>query len=152
MKRTATIVLVGIAAGVLAHASWYLARKPEAPDNLDAQLSWMQSKLSLSGGQYVQIKQLHEQIEPRLSQLASEVNLLRLELAEFENERRTAGQIDFINFARFVQHRRTVDEACGESTRRLVEEAVRVMTPEQRQQYLSILAPVLEGTDPETFQ
>ena len=112
----------------------------------------MRSQLELSAGQYQQIKMLHEQLGPQLGALAQEVERMRLQLAAYEHERVTAGQIDFIEFARFVQEQRSVDEACARSTSRLVDQTASVMTPEQRSRYLSIVAPALNDQPAAAFQ
>ncbi len=151
MKRAALVLTLGLFAGALAHTAWFAARRPQPPDRLEAQLDWMRARLELNVGQYQQIKMLHEQLGPKLGALADEVERMRLQLAAYEHQRVTAGQIDFIEFARFVQQRRSVDAACSASTQRLVDETVSVMTPEQRARYLSIVAPALNDTGRTVF-
>lgn len=151
MKCTALILTAGLAAGVLSHTTWFLARQPHPPDQFEAQLAWMRTQLELSSSQYAQIRDLHERLRPQLSELSQDVARMRAELAAFESQRLTAGQIDFLEFARFVDERRGIDEACNVSTRQLVDEAVGVLTPEQRKRYLSILAPVLSDGQASTF-
>jgi hypothetical protein len=146
MKRTATIVLLGLAAGLSAHLAWFQLRRPASPERLGEQLAWMQARLELSADQFAHIRDLHEELQPKLTQLAAEVERMRTELAAFERERVTRGQIDFLAFARLVQEQRSVDQACLESTRELVGGTLGVMTPQQRERYLSILGPA--GTGP----
>jgi bifunctional ADP-heptose synthase (sugar kinase/adenylyltransferase) len=104
----------------------------------------MRSDLRLEPDQFERIKALHEQFEPRLQQLAAEVARIRAEFAAFERERLEAGEVDFLQVARAAAERRSVGRECDASTIRLVTEATRVMTPEQRKRYLEILAPALE--------
>lgn len=143
MKRTLIVISAGILAGLLGHSAWYAARRPEPPERLEAQLSWMQARLELNAEQYRQIKRLHEELHPQLAALSGEVERLRTEFATFEHQRMTVGQIDFVEFARFIREGRSIDEACNESTRNLVDTTVSFMTPKQRTRYLAILAPAL---------
>lgn len=144
MKRMMLVILAGIAAGVGAHFGWYGAHRPARGDNLAAQLVWMQESLQLSPAQFARIKLLHEQSSPRLLALAGQVGRMQEEFAAFERERRTVGQIDFLEFARFVEQRRAIDRECAESTRRLILAASAVMTPQQRERYLAMLDPALK--------
>jgi hypothetical protein len=146
MRRTFSIVFAGLAAGVLAHFGWYFSQRPCQANNLDCQLEWIKTDLHLNGEQFARIKRIHEESSPRLLALAAQVAHMRNEYADFERQRTTVGQVDFLEFARFVEHRRTVDRECLDSTRRLVVAASRVMTAQQRQRYLTLLGPVL-GSD-----
>ncbi len=143
MRRTFFTIFAGLAAGVLAHVGWYLSQRPCGANDLDCQLEWIKTDLHLSDEQYARIKLIHEESSPRLLALAAQVARMRNEYADFERQRTTVGQIDFLEFARFVEHRRTVDRECLNSTRRLVAETSRVMTAQQRQRYLALLGPVL---------
>jgi hypothetical protein len=115
-------------------------------DNLDALLAWMKNDLQLNEQQLARIKNVHEQLSPRLLALAGQVAQMQHAFAEFEKERKSAGQVDFLEFARYVEQRRQLDRECTESTRRLIAEASDVMTPRQRQQYLQLLDPALKTT------
>lgn len=145
MKRAPVVILLGLAVGALAHVGWYLSQRPSQNDNLDCQLEWMKTELNLTNEQFARIKQIHEQSSPRLLALASEVARMREEYNAFEQERATDGRVDFIEFARFVEQRRTVDRECLTSTRRLVADASQVMNDRQRRRYLALLGPVLQG-------
>jgi hypothetical protein len=139
MKRTLFVFLLGLAGGLLAHNAWFFAHRPGNPSGLDAQLAWMKSSLHLSDQQFASIKALHAQSSPQLQALATQVARMRAEFAAFENTRRTTGEVDFLEFARFVEQRRSVDRECAESTRRLIVAAVSVMTQQQRDQYCRTL-------------
>lgn len=147
MKRMLLVILFGIASGLLAHVGWFVAHRPARGDNLEAQLAWMQGSLQLSPAQFARIKTLHEQSSPRLRALAAEVGRMREEFAAFEQERRTEGQIDFLEFARFVEARRAVDRECAASTRRLILAASEVMNPQQRERYQTLLNPALNSAE-----
>ena len=72
--------------------------------------------------------------------LAAQVARLQRELGAFENQRRTTDRIDFLEFANFVEERRAMDRQCMDSTRMLVESTARIMNPDQRQRYLTLVA------------
>jgi hypothetical protein len=145
MKRTVLVLLCGIACGVAAHLGWIAHRRPAAVDDLTAQLAWMKTHLRLTDPQVARLRALHEQSTPRVLALAAQVAAMREELAAFERARQTGDRIDFLEFARFVDQRRALDRACLESTRRLVAASAEVMTPEQREHYLSLLGPALQS-------
>jgi phage host-nuclease inhibitor protein Gam len=144
MKRTLCILLLGLLGGLGAHVGWLTASGAQRPGDLNAQLAWMKTSLRLDEAQLARIKALHEQSAPQLLALAEQVEGMREELAAFEHERIKEGRIDFLEFARFVEKRRRLDRECVLSTERLVAAAAEVMTPQQREQYLSLLGPALK--------
>jgi len=144
MKRMLLILLLGLIAGGGAHVGWLTLRRPEPVDSLAAQLAWMKTNLGLSDAQVARLRVLHEESAPRLLALASQVASMREEHAAFERQRTTSGRIDFLEFARFVAQRQVLDRACLDSTHTLVAASASVMTPEQREHYLSLLGPALE--------
>ncbi|MBI5381859.1 MAG: hypothetical protein HZA31_08165 [Opitutae bacterium] len=146
MNRTLLVLCLGLVCGLAAHAGWYALHRPAPVHDLAGQLAWMRSNLQLSEAQFARIRSLHEQSSPRLVALAMQVTRLRAEFAAFEHERKSTGEVDFLEFARFVEQRRTVDRECAESTRRLILAAADVMTPEQRQRYLALLGPALKSS------
>ena len=141
MKRSLLVIFGGLLCGVLAHVGWFTAHRPPAADNLAAQLAWMQESLQLTPEQFARIKELHEESSPRLQALATQVAQMRSEFAAFERARQTEGQVDFLEFARFVEHQRAVDRECLESTQKLVLAASEVMDARQRERYLAIIDP-----------
>lgn len=146
MNRTLLIVVIGLAFGFLAHDLWLEVRAPDPASELETQLLWMKHSLQLDDQQFARIKALHEELSPRLVLLAAQVTQMKDRSAAFERERQSQDQVDFLQYARFVEERRKVDRECSESTRTLVTAASGVMTPEQRSRYLDILAPALKDT------
>ncbi len=140
MRRALLILVLGLAAGMTAHLSYYYSRRPCATGSLDCELSWIKGQLNLSDAQYAQIKALHESSGPQLVALAAQVARLQRELGAFEDQRRTTDRIDFLEFASFVEERRAMDRQCMDSTRMLVESTARIMNPDQRQRYLTLVA------------
>lgn len=147
MKHTLAIIFLGLAAGLVAHVSWFLAQRPCQSNSLDCQLEWMKSELKLSDQQLARIKSIHEKSSPRLLALAAQVARMRDEYEEFEHQRTTAGRIDFLEFAHFIDQRRAVNRECLTSTRQLVADAANEMNAQQRQRYLALLGPVLNSGD-----
>lgn len=115
-------------------------------ENLDALLAWMKTDLQLNDEQLSRVRNIHEQLSPQLVSLASKVAQMQQTFATFEQTRTSAGQVDFVEFARYVEQRRHLDRECNESTRKLIAEASDVMTPQQREQYLQLLNPALKST------
>ena len=146
MKRLPLVVAAGLAAGLLAHFAWFGVHRPAGAADLESQLAWMQQTWRLTAEQFARIKALHQQSSPRLLALAAQVARMREEFAAFEQARRTTGQIDFLDFARFVERRRAVDRECVESSRRLILAASEVMNPPQREAYLAFLDPALRNS------
>ncbi len=140
MKRTLSVLLLGLGVGLATHLAYFHYNEPAAGDSLDGHLAWMKRELNLSDAQYARIRDLHQESSPRLRELASEVAQLQAEFAAFENTRRTTDKVDFIEFAAFVELRRAINERCIASTRQLVLASADVMTPEQRAHYLGLVA------------
>lgn len=144
MKRIFLVMLLGAFGGTLAHVTWYRLQQPSATLNrtLDTQLAWIKSDLQLTSEQYAQIKAIHEQSSPHLAALAAQLTRMRAELAAFEKQRKTTGEIDFLEFAQYVEQRRRVDRECLQSTRQLVDATADVMNPRQRERYLNLLPAI----------
>lgn len=146
MKRTMLTMVTGVTAGCLAYFGWVGTFRPAPVDNLATQLEWMHESLQLSPEQFARIKALHEQSSPRLLALAAQVGRMQEEFAAFERERQTVGQVDFLEFARFVERRRNVSRECVNSTRRLIFAASEVMSPTQQERYLTLVDAALHET------
>jgi hypothetical protein len=145
MKHTLLVLLAGVTAGVVTHLCWFNIHRPCRGNELDCQLAWIRTELRLSEEQFSRIKAIHEASSSRLLALAGQVARMRDEYAAFERERTTAGQVDFVEFARFVDQRRAIDRECLTSTRQLVAATCDAMNPEQRTRYLGLLHPALAG-------
>jgi hypothetical protein len=150
MKRPLLILFLGLLAGTAAHFAYYGYHRPGATDTLEGRLAWMKTELRLTDAQFARIKELHRASHPRLQEMARQVALMQAEFAEFERSRRTADRVDFVEFARFVQNRRELNRECIDSTRQLVLASAEVMTPEQRERYIRLVATAepLMGTLP----
>ena len=151
MKRTLLILCVGMFAGLVAHELWFINRRPRSPDSLETQLAWMRAALSLNAEQYQRIKTLHQELEPHLQVLASDIERMQQRSAEFEEQRRTVGEVDFVEYAQLVQQQRATDREYNESTQRLVSAALSIMTPDQRDRYLELIAPALRPAHGSAF-
>lgn len=144
MKRTFLTLALGLFVAGGAHVGWYQWRGPAAPKNEES-LAWLKSQFVLSADQYARLRALHEKSNPRLRALAENMASMEREFAAFEAQRETSGEIDFIEFAHFVERRRTVEKECNASTRSLVAATAEIMTAEQRDRYLSLVEPALRG-------
>lgn len=142
MKRTLRTLALGLAVGLGIHLAYFKANAPAPANTLDGQLAWMKSELKLSDAQFARIKELHQASSPRLREMAVQVAALQAEFASFEKLRRTSDQVDFLEFARFVEARRSFSRECLDSTRRLVLAAAEVMNPRQRQRYIQLVGDV----------
>jgi hypothetical protein len=140
MKRFVVTLLLGLIVGTGAHLAYYDHYQHIATDTLEGRLAWMKSELRLSDKQFARIKELHQASHPRLRAMAAQVSAMHAEFAEFERARKTADRVDFLEFARFVQNRRELNRECLDSTRQLILASAEVMTPEQRQHYIRLVA------------
>ena len=139
MKRTLLTLILGLAAGVGSYLGYFRFNEPTTTDSLEGRLAWMKSELHLTDSQFARIQELHRASHPQLQAMAAQVSLMQSEFAEFEQTRRTSDRVDFVEFARFVETRRNLNQACLDSTRRLVLASAEVMTPSQREQYLHLV-------------
>lgn len=145
MKRMLTVMVTGLVAGVAAHFAWFDAHRPCQDDRLNCQLAWIRSELKLTDAQYARIRAIHEESSPRLLALANQVAHMKNEYAAFERGRVTEGRVDFIEFARFVEQRRSIDRECENITRQLVAATSSTMNPAQREHYLRLLGPAIKN-------
>lgn len=148
MKKALLILLLGLTTGFVTHTIYFRYHASAPMDTLDGQLAWMKSELQLTDSQFERIKELHQASHPRLRALAAQVAQMQTEFAEFERSRRTTDRVDFIEFARFVETRRDLNRESLDSTRRLVLASAEVMNPQQRQQYIRLVAtaePLVES-------
>jgi uncharacterized membrane protein len=148
MIRALLVLVTGIAAGIAAHVAWFQSHRPCNGDQLTCQLDWMRAELKLNEDQFARIRAIHEASSPRLFALAAQVAQMRDEYAAFEHERLSDGEVDFVEFARYVEQRRTVDRECLAATRQLVAASSQTLSPTQRQRYLGLVGPALQTGDP----
>ncbi|AOS45068.1 hypothetical protein Verru16b_02144 [Lacunisphaera limnophila] len=139
MKRPVLILLLGLAVGTATHLAYFQHREPIGTDTLEGQLAWMRTELGLTDSQFARIKELHQASRPRLQAMSAQVALMQAEFAEFERTRQTTDRVDFLEFARFVETRRDLNQRCLDTTRQLVLASAEVMTPAQRRQFVRIV-------------
>lgn len=145
MKRTLLSLTLGLAVGLITHFAYFRLNEPAPTNTLEGQLAWMKTELQLTDAQFARIKELHQASSPRLRAMAVQVAALQVEFTAFEKTRRTNDQVDFLEFARFVDTRRHVSRECLDSTRQLVLASAEVMNPQQRQRYIQLVASVEPG-------
>ncbi len=139
MKRMLLTLLLGLATGTAVHYAYFDYHHRDA-DTLEGKLAWIRTELKLSDAQFARIRDLHQASHPRLQHMAAQVAQMHAEFAEFERTRRTSDRVDFLEFARFVENRRELNRECLDSTRQLVLASAEVMTPEQRERYIRLVA------------
>lgn len=142
MSRTLLILFLGIIAGLAGYRGYLAYRAPASIENLEAQLAWMRTELQLSDEQFGRIQRLHQASHPRLQEIAAQLSHLQVEFAEFERTRQSGERVDFLEFARFVETQRSLNQARLASTKELVLASAEVMTPTQRARYLDWVAPI----------
>jgi len=140
VKRTLLNLALGLLVGLVTHFAYFRFNEPAATDTLEGQLAWMKTELQLTDAQFTRIKELHQASSPRLRAMAVQVAALQAEFTAFEKMRRTTDQVDFLEFARFVETRRLVSRECLDSTRQIVLASAEVMNPQQRQRYIQLVA------------
>lgn len=149
MRRSVLIVLLGLVGGLAAHVGWFTLRRPS--NSIDEQLAWMRAVLQLEPDQFAQFKAMHQEIGPHLLLLATELQQARSKSDAFERRRETTGEVDFVAFARLVEQRRALDRDRTATSRKLIDAAMNVMTPDQRQRYLALIAPALNPDSDSNF-
>jgi hypothetical protein len=147
MKRTLLVLLSGLVAGIAAHVTWFNTHRPCRGDELTCQLAWIRTELKLTDEQYARIVAIHQASSPRLLALAAQVAQMRDEYAAFDRQRLATDQVDFLEFARFVEQRRAIDRECLAITRQLVAATSNTMTPAQRERYLGLIGPAFTNGD-----
>lgn len=147
MTRTLIVLIAGLAAGVVAHVTWFDSHRPCRDDEMTCQLTWIRKELKLTDEQYSRVVAIHEASSPKLLALAAQVAQLREEYAAFDRQRLATDQVDFVEFARFVEQRRAIDRECLALTRQLVAATSSTMSPEQRERYLDLLGPAFSHAD-----
>ena len=143
MRRTFLILASGVLAAVLAQSVWFQVRSPGTPSSDPRDIAWLKNELRLSDEQFARIAEIHNNQGPRIAALASQVAHMKTEMEAFESQRRDTGEIDFLEFARFVEMRRAIDRECMESTRNVVQASAGQMTPAQRTRYLEMISPII---------
>ena len=110
-----------------------------APGSPATAMSALQRDLQLTPGQLDSLRILYEQSAPHLRELAAREARLREELYAFETRRQARGEVDFLEFARFVDERRRLERECADSTRQIVDASAGVMNPRQRERYRMLI-------------
>ena len=148
MKRFLLVVLIGFAAGALAHIGFYAFRRPTVESRLAKNLAWMQSEFDLDEAQYERIRALHDRTGPELERLFTVLRTTREELLQLEELRRTADKVDFVAYHQAKAANRTARSQCRTLTLDLVYAVAEVMTPSQRARYFSLVGNGVELSIP----
>jgi hypothetical protein len=116
----------------------------ENPSVVDM-LSWMKSRFNLSREQFAELVALHEDYSDHLMTLYRELSEVQDSYQTFENKRLSNETIDFMALYDLLQKRDSLRKDSVATSRQLVDMTLRVLTPAQKQEYLSLM----ERSDPD---
>ena len=148
MKRSLLVVLIGFAAGALAHIGFYAFRRPTVENRLAKNLAWMQAEFQLDDRQYSRIRALHDRTGPELERLFTVLRTTHEELLRLEEMRRTADKVDFLAYHQAKAANRNARSQCRSLTLDLVYAVAEVMNPAQRTRYFSLVGNGVELSNP----
>ena len=148
MKRFLLVVLIGFAAGALAHIGFYAFRRPTVENRLTRDLAWMQAEFHLDDRQYGSIRALHNRTGPELERLFTVLRTTHEELLRLDEMRRTADKVDFVAYHQAKAANRKARSQCRTLTLDLVYAVAEVMTPEQRTRYFSLVGNGVQLAEP----
>ena len=148
MKRFLLVVLIGFAAGALAHIGFYAFRRPTVESRLTRDLAWMQAEFRLDDRQYGSIRALHNRTGPELERLFAVLRTTHEELLRLEEMRRTADKVDFVAYHQAKAANRKARSQCRTLTLDLVYAVAEVMTPEQRTRYFALVGNGVQLANP----
>ncbi|MBD5778314.1 hypothetical protein IEN85_02250 [Pelagicoccus sp. NFK12] len=140
MWKSISVIVVGLACGIVAHLSYVNAFAPVCLSvDAECEMEWLRSELDLSEEQFASITRLHVDREREIRMLSRKVRDLELLLAELEAERVTSGYVDYLEIRNYMEAKRKLDEACVKSTSDLIASVSDVMNVDQRKRYFSIV-------------
>lgn len=140
MWKSLTVLVLGLACGVLAHFSYFNAYAPDCfSADAECEMEWLRTELDLSEEQFARVTRLHGDRERDIRTLSRKVRDLELLLAELEAERVTNGYVDYLEIRNYMEVKRKLDEACLKSTSDLIASVGDVMNTDQRKRYYSIV-------------
>jgi len=148
VKRFLLVVLIGFAAGALAHIGFYAFRRPTVENRLAKNLAWMQAEFQLDDQQYSRIRALHDRTGPELERLFTVLRTTHEELLRLEEMRRTADKVDFLAYHQAKAANRNARSQCRSLTLDLVYAVAEVMNPAQRTRYFSLVGNGVELSNP----
>jgi hypothetical protein len=115
-----------------------LAGKNGEP-NVVEMLAWMKTRFNLSREQFAQLVVLHKEYSDKLMTLYAELRDLDAGYQTFEKQRLNDDMIDFMALYDLLRKRDAVRADSTTTSHQLVELVLRVLTPEQKREYLSLL-------------
>jgi len=102
-------------------------------------LAWMRDRFDLSREQFQDLVVLHEEYNDRLVTLYKELSGVQAEYATYETRRVNNEDIDFMALYDLLKKRDALRKDSTETSTQLVELVLRVLTPDQKREYLSLL-------------
>jgi hypothetical protein len=110
-------------------------------------LAWMQERLDLSRPQFLELVALHDRYADRFNLLYEELVQLEDRYGQFEALRRADGLIDFMALYDVLAARRAVEHQSHTLSREFIDQALAILTPQQRPDYLALVRPVTLTSD-----
>jgi hypothetical protein len=150
MNRSLLVLVSGLLLGVIVHLAYFETRKPGDVESIEGHLAWMRDQLRLSESQYAAILALHERTSPRLRELASHLERVRAEEAQFEKVRVSGDQVDLLAFGELVDERREVGRESRASSAELVGRLSGILTPDQRRRFVALVPAIGQVMAPDS--
>lgn len=114
----------------------------ENADTYLERLAWMQDRLALTPGQFLQLVELHRDYSDRFDRLYLELIELDREYGQFEELRQKDAAIDFMALYEVLQERRIAEAASNSLSREFIRQVLSFLDNDQKQAYLSMVQPV----------
>ena len=121
-------------------------------DSVVASLAWMKNRFHLSREQFKQLVQLHAEYSDHLTTLYKELSAIQSRYDTFDQRRLANEEIDYMELYDLLQQRDAARKDSVQTSRELVELVLRVLTPEQKRAYMSMIKDSISHPDtrPET--
>jgi hypothetical protein len=117
-------------------------------DSVVDSLAWMKDRFNLSREQFKQLVQLHTEYADHLTTLYKELSAIQSRYDTFDQRRLTNAEIDYMELYDLLQQRDAARKDSVQTSRQLVELVLRVLTPEQKLEYMSMLRDSISHPDP----
>ncbi|HNX04816.1 MAG TPA: hypothetical protein PKI32_04905 [Opitutales bacterium] len=110
-------------------------------------LSWMKDRFDLSREQFTQLVVLHEDYNDRLMTLYRELSAIQSQYKTFDDQRMNNDMIDFMALYDLLQKRDSLRRDSVTTSNQLVELTLRVLTPQQKREFLSLMESSKSGKE-----
>lgn len=115
--------------------------------NLVTMLAWMQDRLALDQGQFLQLVALHGEYESEFQPLYLELVKIQRAYDGFEARRTADLAIDFIALFDLLERRKSLEVDAHDTSAALVQRVLQILNPEQDRRYLAVLESISDHRD-----